>query len=76
MRDLLLNRVEHIVAKVEIARFEQFLLLPQCFQKSTVGDASKCVYTLERVKVLNTMWHLVKKEKIDKCEHIHTFSTI
>ena len=46
MRVLLLNRVENIVAKGEIARFEQFLLLPKCFQKLSAEDASKCVYRL------------------------------
>ena len=34
-------RVENIVGKGEIARFEQFLLFPQCFQKLSVVDASK-----------------------------------
>ena len=29
----LVNRVENIVVKGEIVCFEQFLLLPQCFQK-------------------------------------------
>ena len=33
--------VENIVGKVEIARYEQFLLFPQCFQKLSVVDASK-----------------------------------
>ena len=28
------NRVENIVGKGEIARYEQFLLFPQCFQKA------------------------------------------
>ena len=41
MRNVLLKRVENIVAKGEIARSEQFLLLPQCFQKSSAADASK-----------------------------------
>ena len=27
------DRVENIVGKEEIARYEQFLLFPQCFQK-------------------------------------------
>ena len=35
--------VENIVGKGEIARYEQFLLFPQCFQKSSVVDASKGV---------------------------------
>ena len=33
--------VENIVAKGEIARSEQFLLLPQCFQNLFVVDESK-----------------------------------
>ena len=32
--------VENIVGKGEIARHEQFLLFPQCFQKLCVVDAS------------------------------------
>ena len=32
------NRVENIVGKEEIARSEQFLLFPQCFQKLSVVD--------------------------------------
>ena len=31
-------RVENIVGKGEIARYEQFLLFPQCFQKQSVVD--------------------------------------
>ena len=33
--------VENIVGKGEIARYEQFLLFPQCFQKLSVVDESK-----------------------------------
>ena len=33
--------VENIVGKGEIARYEQFLLFPQCFQKLSVVDVSK-----------------------------------
>ena len=33
--------VENIVGKEEIARYEQFLHFPQCFQKLSVVDASK-----------------------------------
>ena len=32
--------VENIVGKGEIARYKQFLLFPQCFQKLS-GDVSK-----------------------------------
>ena len=35
------DRVETIVGKGEIARCEQFLLFPQCFQKLSFVDASK-----------------------------------
>ena len=32
---------ENIVEKEEIARYEQFLLFPECFQKLPVVDALK-----------------------------------
>ena len=32
------DSVENIVGKEEIARYEQFLLFPQCFQKVYVVD--------------------------------------
>ena len=35
--------VEKIVRKEEIARYEQFLLFPQCFQKLSVADVLKWV---------------------------------
>ena len=31
-------RVENAVGKGEIARYEQFLLFPQCFQKTCTAD--------------------------------------
>ena len=37
--------------KGEIACFEQFLLLSQCFQKSSTAEASESVYRWERVKL-------------------------
>ena len=33
--------VENVVGKEEIARYEQFLLFQQCFQKLSVVDVSK-----------------------------------
>ena len=33
-----LKRVENAVGKGEIARYEQFLLFPQCFQKTCTAD--------------------------------------
>ena len=32
------KRVENTVGKGEIARYEQFLLFPQCFQKTSIAD--------------------------------------
>ena len=32
------NQVENTVGKGEIARYEQFLLFPQCFQKACTAD--------------------------------------
>ena len=34
----LLQWVENTVGKEEIARYEQFLLFPQCFQKNCTAD--------------------------------------
>ena len=33
------KRVEYTVGKGEIARYEQFFLFPQCFQKTYTADA-------------------------------------
>ena len=33
------NPVENTVGKGEIAHYEQFLLFPQCFQKTCIADA-------------------------------------
>ena len=54
--------VENIVGKREIARYDQFLLFPQCFQKLSGVDASKWVSMEWRVKVLN----LSKLQSISK----------
>ena len=35
------DQVENIVGKGEIARYKEFLLFPQCFQKLSSVDASK-----------------------------------
>ena len=42
--------VENTVRKGEIARYEQFLLFPQCFQKACFPGASKGVIVWEWVK--------------------------
>ena len=36
--------VENIVTNGEIAHYEQFRLLPQCFQKSSAANASESVW--------------------------------
>ena len=46
MRVQLLNTVENIVAKGEIAYYEQFLLLPKCFQKLSDAEESQSFYML------------------------------
>ena len=40
-RVYLLKKVENFVAKGEIAHFEQFLQLSQCFQNSSAAEASE-----------------------------------
>ena len=44
--------VENTVGKGEIARYEQFLLFPHCFQKACFPGVSKGVITWEWVKRL------------------------
>ena len=45
------DRVENIVGKGEIARYEQFLLFPQCFHKASFPEASKGVIVWEWVNL-------------------------
>ena len=52
MNAILRIKDENIVTKGEIARFEKFLLLPECFQRSSAAEASENVYMRERVKEL------------------------
>ena len=44
------KRVENTVGKGEIARYEQFLLSPHCFQKTYTADTQKPGLVLEWVK--------------------------
>ena len=44
------NLVENTVGKGEIARYEQFLLFPQCLQKACFPGATKGVIVWEWVK--------------------------
>ena len=50
------KRVENTVGKGEIARYEQFLLFPQCFQKACSPGASKGVIVWEWVL---TLYHTI-----------------
>ena len=49
------KRVENTVGKGEIARYEQFVLFPQCFQKSSFPGASKGVIVWEWVKAVDCL---------------------
>ena len=49
--------IENTVGKGEIARYEQFLLFPQCFQKACFPGASKGVIVWERAKQI-AIFHL------------------
>ena len=53
------KQVENTVGKEEIARYEQFLLFSQCFQKVCFLEASKGVIVWEWVKPFTK-----KKKKI------------
>ena len=44
------KQIESTVGKGEIARYEQFLLFPQCFQKTCTADMQKPGLVWERVK--------------------------
>ena len=46
----LYKQVENTVGKGEIARYEQFLLFPRCFQKACFPEASKGVIVWEWVE--------------------------
>ena len=43
------KRVENTLGKGEIARYEQFLLFPQCFQKTCTANPYKPGLVWERV---------------------------
>ena len=59
MKEWLLTEVENSVAKGDIAHFDQFLLLPQCFQKSSAAESSESVCMRERVKIrsFEELWY-------------------
>ena len=59
----LFKRIKNTVGKGEIARYEQFLLFPQCFQKACFPGAPKGVIMWEWV---NSLPEQVKKSSIRK----------
>ena len=61
------DRVENIVGKEEIARFEQFLLFPQCFKSCLLMCQNEYIWNKgsnENMSNLrnNNFWHNMEKE--------------
>ena len=52
------------MGKGEIARYEQFLLFPQCFQKACVPGASKGVIVWEWVKTCVPLLYACRRQDI------------
>ena len=52
------------MGKGEIARYEQFLLFPQCFQKAYIPGASKGVIEWEWVKMSSAICFTLDHSKI------------
>ena len=69
------KQVDNTVGKGEIARYEQFLLFPQCFQKACFPGASKGVIVWEWVNALQKVTIHVSPADIARyierrtCEH-------
>ena len=70
------KQVENTVGKGEIARYEQFLLFPQCFLKACFQEASKGVIVWEWVKQFNLsfcfryLWAINSQQKReDECRY-------
>ena len=62
-----------MVAKEEIAHDEQFLLLPQCFKKSSAAEASENVCMWERVNVHVSIYFLDVRMILRDCGVSHQF---
>ena len=61
------KQIENTVGKGKIARYEQFLLFPQCFQKACFPGASKGVIVCEWVNSTERQnFRLVQIEPNDK----------
>ena len=68
-----LKQVENTVGKGKIARYEQFLLFPQCFQKAFFPEASKGVIVWEWVNDFTSDMIIIKLFA-NMCE-IHDWNT-
>ena len=64
------KRVENTVGKGEIARYELFLLFPQCFQTACIPGASKGVIVWEWVKNLHLPAKLMKEKHLTDCRKL------
>ena len=72
MKDQLLKKVENIVVNGETARFKQFMLLPQCFQRFFVTDTCICGLHIPMHLKLNDFWnHCGKRRNCSYCEVSH-----
>ena len=60
------KRIENTVGKGEIARHEQFLLFPLCFQKTCTADTGKPGLVWERVNTHIRLLTTVTKEAFEK----------
>ena len=58
------KQVENSVGEGEIARYEQFLLFPQCFQKACFPGASRGVIVWEWVKMSSAICFNLDQSKI------------
>ena len=65
------KQVENTVGKGEIARYEQFLLFPQCFQKACFPGASKDVIVWEGVKYSTNVQYTLSTCSEDICRFCH-----
>ena len=61
------KRVENTVRKGEIARYEQFLLFSQCFQKACFPGVSKGVIVWEWVKAGGLLIQVVSNTGLSVC---------
>ena len=68
-----MDRVENIVAKGEIAHYNQIRILPQCFQKMSAAEASKGLCMWERVNnlvFLTNFWKHVEYGQKRRYNHV------